>query len=151
MDQARGSANVGYLVWRLSNRWRAATDRLLADHGLTHAQYAALASLHGLSVGGTRPSQRELADFTGLEPVYISKLVRSLEQSGFITRAVHPADTRAIELSLTDRGREVVAAAMPKVQEQVDRFTQPLGGTGGAGTQRLIATLQKLLDHEPSA
>lgn len=36
-------ANVGYLVWRLSTRWRATMDRALAPHGLTQAQYSVLA------------------------------------------------------------------------------------------------------------
>ena len=38
----------GYLVWRLSMKWRAAVDRALAPLGLTHAQYVLLASLYGM-------------------------------------------------------------------------------------------------------
>ena len=35
----------GYLVWRLSMKWRVAMDRAVAPLGLTHAQYVVLASL----------------------------------------------------------------------------------------------------------
>src|SRR5437667_225541 len=68
---------TGSLVWRLSMRWRAAVDRAVAPLGLTHAQFVVLASLYGLACRGTRPSQRELADFTGLEPVYVSRLAKA--------------------------------------------------------------------------
>ncbi len=100
--------NVGFLVWRVSMRWRAAMDRALAPLGLTHAQYSVLAPLYGMSAGGTRPSQRELADFTGLDPVYISKLVRALEREGFLTRSVKASDPRAVELALTSQGTDAV-------------------------------------------
>src|SRR3546814_1614378 len=62
----------------LFRSWRTAVDRALDPLGLTHAQYVVLASLLALD----RPSQRELADHTGLEALYISKLARSLEASG---------------------------------------------------------------------
>jgi hypothetical protein len=47
----------------------------LAPLGLTHAQYAPLASLYGLSMAGQDPSQRELADYAGLEARYVSDAV----------------------------------------------------------------------------
>ena len=68
----------GYLLWRLTTKMRAAVDRGLAPLGLTHAQYSLLASLYGYSLSGAQPSQRELADWTGLEPIYVSKLARAL-------------------------------------------------------------------------
>ena len=51
----------GYLVWRLSMKWRVAVDRALAPLGLTHAQYVLLASLYGMERAGRRPTQRDLA------------------------------------------------------------------------------------------
>ena len=69
----------GYLVWRLSIKWRVAVDRALAPLGLTHAQYTLLASLYGMERAGQQPTQRELADHTGLEALYASKLARALD------------------------------------------------------------------------
>ena len=57
----------GYLVWRLSMKWRVAVDRAVAPLGLTHAQYVLLASLYGMEREGRRPTQRELADHLGLD------------------------------------------------------------------------------------
>jgi DNA-binding MarR family transcriptional regulator len=147
MAEVEAPNNVGYLLWRLAMRWRAAVDRATAPLGLTHAQYSVLASLYGLSRSGARPSQRELADFTGLDAVYVSKLVRALEQSGFLERTIHMADPRAVQLSLTEAGNAVVQAAVQTVHALQDELTQPLGGRDSPGTRRLAATLGKLLDH----
>jgi DNA-binding MarR family transcriptional regulator len=136
---------LGYLLWRVATKWRAAVDRAVTPLGLTHAQYSLLASLYAHSRGGARPSQRELADFTGLEPIFVSKLARALEQSGLLVRTEHPADSRAVQLTLTDRGTEVVLAAVAIVRDLHERLTAPIGGPAGRRGRELSATLQALL------
>lgn len=103
---------TGRLLWQVTTRWRAAVDRAVAPLGLTHAQYVLLGSLYGLSQSGARPSQRELADFAGLEPIYVSKLVRALESAGMLVRSEHPADPRAFQLDLTEKGTAVIREAV---------------------------------------
>lgn len=136
----------GHLVWRLSMKWRVAVDRALAPVGLTHAQYVFLSSLFGLERAGTTPSQRELADETGLEALYTSKLARSLDAEGLIERTRDPADTRTIRLRLTARGREVVEPAIATVAELLDRLLEPLGGRRSDRTAALSHELTLLLD-----
>jgi DNA-binding MarR family transcriptional regulator len=128
--------------------WRAAADRALADLGLTHAQYALLASLYGMSSSGATPSQRELADFTGLEPIYVSKLARALEKDGLITRAQHASDSRAVQLQLTPRGYEVVEPAIARIASLHDELTRPLGGLDAKRTRQLMGLLRTLLNRE---
>jgi DNA-binding MarR family transcriptional regulator len=134
------------LVWRLSMRWRSAIDRALAPLGLTHAQYAVMAPLLGMDRAGHRPSQRQLADATGLEPLYVSKLARALERAGLVERAGNPHDTRAVQVALTPRGREVGTRAVQQVLELQDELTAPLGGLRDPRTQALLESLRALLD-----
>jgi MarR family transcriptional regulator, organic hydroperoxide resistance regulator len=148
MVQPTEDPTVGYLLWRLTTRLRAAVDRALAPLGLTHAQYTLLASLYGFSRTGVAPSQRELADWTGLEPIFVSKLARALEQAGLIQRSEHPADTRAVELRLTQRGTEVAERAIDMVQAFQEEFTSPIGGTRSQQTRALVQTLKTLLGSE---
>ena len=136
---------TGSLLWRVTTKWRAAVDRAVAPLGLTHAQYSLLASLYGLSRGGVLPSQRELADFTGLEPIYVSKLARAVEQSGLVTRAEHPADPRAVQLRLTDKGLTAIRAAIDVVARLHEELTAPIGGTASKRNQDLVETLSLLL------
>lgn len=149
-DTPPPSPTTGYYLWRLATRWRAAVDRALAGVGLTHAQYALLASLYGLSRAGRQPSQRQLADVSGLDPMFVSKLARSLERAGLLTRTDNPADPRAFQLTMTPRGTEVIRTAMATVRDLNDTLTRPIGGSTGTRNQELIATLQTLLGETPS-
>jgi DNA-binding MarR family transcriptional regulator len=138
---------ISGLVWRLSMRWRSAIDRAIAPLGLTHAQYAVLAPLLGMDRAGRRPSQRQLADFTGLEPLYVSKLARALEVAGLVERTGDPDDTRAVRLGLTDLGRSVAAQATGRVRGLQEELTAPLGGLTDPRTRALIESLHILLDN----
>ncbi|MBE1877623.1 MarR family winged helix-turn-helix transcriptional regulator [Myceligenerans pegani] len=141
-----GKPTPGALVWRLSMKWRVAVDRALAPLGLTHAQYVLLSSLYGMAGAGKWPSQRELADHTGLEALYVSKLARALEGDGLVERTRDPADTRTVRLALTDRGREVVTPALAEVRVLLDRLLAPLGGRGSDRTAAFVRDLTTLLD-----
>ncbi|MFE5591015.1 MarR family winged helix-turn-helix transcriptional regulator [Streptomyces sp. NPDC056549] len=146
MSSETESATAGFLVWRLSMKWRVAVDRAVAPLGLTHAQYALMGSLYGMARSGLRPSQRQLADHTGLEPLYVSKLARALEASGLVARTRDPADPRAMQLSLTDQGRDVTRRAIGVVQGLLDQMLEPLGGQDGPRARQFTRDLATLLD-----
>ncbi|MER5311880.1 MarR family transcriptional regulator [Streptomyces sp. NPDC002773] len=143
-EAERGTA--GFLVWRLSMKWRVAVDRAVGPLGLTHAQYALMASLYGMSRSGLRPSQRRLADHTGLEALYVSKLARALETAGLVARTRDPDDPRAMQLSLTEEGRDVTRRAIRVVQGLLDQLLEPLGGQDGPRARQFTRDLATLLD-----
>lgn len=136
---------TGSLVWHLAMRWRNEVDRAIAPLGLTHAQYSALASLHSLAERGISPSQKELADYTGLQPIYMSKLVRALETTGYLRRQKHHSDTRAVSLILSETGLSVISEARAIVKALDARLTGPLGGPDGERTRMLGDALSDLL------
>jgi DNA-binding MarR family transcriptional regulator len=141
--------STGYLVWRLAVKWRAGLDRALAPLGLTSAQYGVLASLHGLSRSGTQPSQRELAEFVGLEPMFVSTLARALQRGGLLERRANTADPRALQLNLTARGIKVVTAARTIVVQLEHRRLAALGGPGSdrsVGFKESLLTLLRVAD-----
>lgn len=53
-------------------------------------------------------TQRELADRLKVTPRNITTLVDALEQTGFVIRAPHPTDRRAVAVGLTDKGQTTV-------------------------------------------
>jgi DNA-binding MarR family transcriptional regulator len=146
MSTASEGPTPGFLVWRLSMKWRVAVDRAVAPLGLTHAQYSLVASLHGMQQAGERPSQRRLADHTGLEPLYVSKLARALESAGLIERTRDPRDPRAVQLALTDEGRDVTRKAIDVVQGLLGRLLEPLGGIDSPRAREFTRDLTTLLD-----
>ncbi|XHM64584.1 MarR family winged helix-turn-helix transcriptional regulator [Streptomyces nigra] len=147
------NATPGFLVWRLSTKFRVAVDRAVAPLGLTHAQYAVVASLYGMRREGERPSQRRLADHTGLEPLYVSKLARSLESAGLVERTRDPRDPRAVQLTLTEQGVERTRKAIEVVRGLHEQLLAPLGGLGSDATREFSHILAALLDAplDPSA
>ncbi|MER5428278.1 MarR family transcriptional regulator [Streptomyces sp. NPDC002588] len=146
MSKGSERATPGFLVWRLSTKWRVAVDRAVAPLGLTHAQYSLVASLYGMQRDGERPSQRRLADHTGLEPLYVSKLARALESAGLIERTRDPRDPRAVQLALTEQGQDVTGRAIKVVQGLLERLLEPLGGLDSARTREFTGELTALLD-----
>jgi DNA-binding MarR family transcriptional regulator len=145
-EEAPLEPTPGFLVWRLSMKWRVAVDRALAPLGLTHAQYSLLGSLSGMQRSGHRPTQRELADHAGLEPLYVSKLARALEGAGLVERTPHPTDTRAVRLSLSDHGQETTGRAISIVHDLLDQLLTPLGGLDSPRTKAFSHELATLLD-----
>ncbi|MFJ5997320.1 MarR family winged helix-turn-helix transcriptional regulator [Streptomyces sp. NPDC092370] len=146
MSNRSEGATPGFLVWRLSMKWRVAVDRAVAPLGLTHAQYSLVASLHGMQRSGEQPSQRRLADHTGLEPLYVSKLARALETAGLLERTRDPRDPRAVQLALTPQGHEVTRRAIEVVHGLLQQLLDPLGGLDGARTREFTRDLTTLLD-----
>lgn len=135
-------------MWLLSTKWRTAVDSAVAPFGLTHAKYVVLATLRDVTardVTGGQPSQRELADFAGLDPVYVSKLVGGLERDGLIERRADPHDTRIARLALTTRGVSVVDDAVAVVRPLMCQLTEPLDGPGGQPLEALARQLEQLL------
>jgi len=139
---------TGYVIWRLATQWRTAVDRAVKDLGLTHATYSVVTSLLGMERQGRHPTQRELADHTGLEPVYISRLVTGLEATGMLSRQQHPGDSRAVVLSLTADGEATAEAAISLVHPLLDDLMAPLGGTDGERGRHLKQELLLLLDWQ---
>jgi DNA-binding MarR family transcriptional regulator len=142
--------SVGFLIWQLSARWQLELDHALAPLGLTAAQYAVLASLYALTTTGHTPRQRELADFTGLDPIHVSKLVRALERAGMVARQQHPSDTRAVAVSITETGRQTVTAARREVLALEEQRLRPLGGRTSRRSDQLVKSLHSLLRQTTS-
>jgi DNA-binding MarR family transcriptional regulator len=78
--------------------------------GLTPTQFDAIAAVSFL--GRTaRPTQQQIADFSGLDRMMLSKVLATLEQRGLVQRTPDAGDGRVKRLAVTARGREVVDAA----------------------------------------
>jgi DNA-binding MarR family transcriptional regulator len=95
---------------------------------------------------GMHPSQRELADHTGLETLYVSKLARALQADGLIERTRDSYDTRTIRLALTDQGRKAIRPTSATVHGLLGELLAPLGGRDSARTERFVRDLSVLLD-----
>ena len=58
--------------------------------------------------------------------------IERLEEKGWIRRVVSERDRRARELSLTPKGKRILAALLPIVRDAQAEILQPLGGADRA-------------------
>jgi len=146
-EHADASDSPGLLLWQVTHRWQAAQRAALAPFGLTHVQFVLLASLTWLQGQGDGPlTQRQLADHAATDPMMTSQVLRVLERAGFVERAPHPADRRAVSLTVTAAGRALANQAVVVVEACDREFFAPLGG----GTASLVQSLRRLVP-EPGA
>ena len=93
--------SFGYRLWMLRHGWTRRVEAALAPTGLTHMQFFVMRALEHCA--HEPPSQTTLAEVMQVDRMTISKVVRTLEGKGLLTRAPHPADPRANVLAMTER------------------------------------------------
>jgi DNA-binding MarR family transcriptional regulator len=129
-------------------RWQQEAARALARHDLTYAQFTLLAGIWWLrrEVGGIPPSQRELADHTGISPMMTSQVLRRLEAQGLIERVLDSGDTRVRRLTLTDAGLALARKAVATLDKADRAFFDDLA----APPDELVALLRQIARRGPS-
>ena len=85
----------------------------------------------------------ELAQTTGLDPSTISRHVRQLEVRGFTERETDPSDARAVMLTPTPAGREIIEQARV-VRRRI--FERVLAHWPDEDREELARLLQRLAD-----
>ena len=109
----------GYLLWQVTSLWQRKIKRQLDTIDLTHTQFVLLASLAWLSKNQEIVTQIEIANHSKTDRMMVSKVLRTLQEKGFITRKEHEIDTRAKAITLTETGWKILQRALTMV-EQVD-------------------------------
>jgi DNA-binding MarR family transcriptional regulator len=124
-------ASPGLLLWRVTLAWQRAMRAALAPHDLTHVQFVLLASTWWLQEHGGPPSQQQLAEHAGTDPMMTSQVVRRLASRGLVTRQPDPADARARRLELTEDGTRVLRGALADVEAADASYFAPLPDVNG--------------------
>jgi len=107
----------GYLLWRVSTKWRSAIEKVLKAFGLTHPQFVILASLAWLTRDGNKVSQADVGKVAGLDPNTTSQILRGLEVKKLIKR-VQSIDERSKNPTLTAAASKLLAKALPAVEKE---------------------------------
>ncbi|MHB2168725.1 MarR family winged helix-turn-helix transcriptional regulator [Alsobacter sp. R-9] len=92
------------------------------QYGLVRPQVAVLYSL-GLRDGVTA---RDIGISYGFPKNTLSRAIQSLEKRGLILRTRHPTDRRSWLLSLTDSGRALFEATLPRFVHVQEEMLKPL-------------------------
>lgn len=97
---------LAYLLRQAAGAARLATERVLADLGVTPPQFMVLTMLEAYpGVSGA-----DIARLAQLTPQTVNLIIRNLERAGAVERAAHPVHGRVLQLSLSESGRALLAA-----------------------------------------
>ncbi len=110
------------LLWSAFMLWQQQRKAGLRALSLTHAQFITLAALLWLSKRNPQVTQVMLARRSKVDIMHTSRIVRSLEQKGLLTRTPAPDDSRANCVGITAKGEKVVIKGLASVEQTAERF-----------------------------
>jgi DNA-binding MarR family transcriptional regulator len=119
----------------------AVLTRVAAEHDLSLTQLRVLGILRDRRVRMT-----ELADFLGLEKSTMTGLVARAEKRGLLQRAPNAEDGRAVDVFVTDSGRNLAERVAVRVGRELQPATEALAP---GERRRLAADLQRTLSPGP--
>lgn len=106
----------GYLLGQLTMLWQRKLKKVLDPLDLTQTQFVLLAALGWLSKKNDVVTQIDIANQSNADRMMVSKVLRTLQDKGFITRQEHETDTRAKTIRLTTDGEVVLQKALIEVE-----------------------------------
>ena len=136
-----------YVLWQLQAAARRPVVRLCeAEFGITRREWRMLAQL---AESEGMPSSA-LAERAALDRAQTSRAVSALVQKGLVVRTPRPGNRREVLLHLTERGRALYAALLPRVaainQELLSVLSETEVATLDALVQRLRAQAERMVE-----
>jgi DNA-binding MarR family transcriptional regulator len=122
---------------RISFAMMTVLSRVGAEHDLSLTQLRTLGILRDRRVRVT-----DLARYLGLDKSSVSGLVDRAVKRGLLERSPNALDGRAVDVQLTEQGRELAAIGAAEVAEALTPLTSTLTS---AEVRRLTALLDRML------
>jgi DNA-binding MarR family transcriptional regulator len=107
-----------YLLNQVSSAVRLKLERCLREFDLTATQYTVMSRVKGREI----LSSARLARAHHVSPQTMNELIANLEGRGFLSRKEDPENRRVLLVSLTDAGRDLLAACDRKVDVLENEF-----------------------------
>jgi DNA-binding MarR family transcriptional regulator len=133
-------ASPGFWLHHAALTWRQACEAGLGD--ITYPQFNVLSAVSLLTADSGPPAQHDVAGFARIDRMMTSKLVRTLEERGLLTRGPDPSDGRRQRLALTASGRTALRACIAAAHHADDEIF----GTGPE-RDRLRDDLRTIAEH----
>lgn len=134
----KARSSIGYLVKRAQTAMLGGIESAFAAHGFTFMQWVVLIYLRD----GIALNPRDICAEFRYDSGALTRVIDQLERRGLIERQRSRDDRRAVELRLTDPGREMVQSLVPVV---VGRLNHSLADFTPAEVRELARLLNKLI------
>lgn len=125
-----------YQLAELSRRVSARFSRHYRErYGLSVAEWRVVAHLSQQ----TAVSVREIHNRVGMDKPKVSRAATRLEAAGYVRKVINPADRRLVELSLTQKGHEMIDTLSPIAAAYQAELLAVLGDGAGDFVDRVKA------------
>ena len=136
----------GYLLGQLTMLWQRKLKKVLDPLDLTQTQFVLLAALGWLSKTNSEVTQIDIANQSNTDRMMVSKVLRTLQEKGFVTRQEHETDTRAKTIRLTPDGENVLQKGLVEVENADKIFFASLDTTLSVFNKSMV----QLIDQNKS-
>ncbi len=115
----------------------------ISSDTLNRGEFFLLGHIHMHQASGNPLTVRELADALSLAPPNLSRMLRGLEERGFISRETDRRDRRNVLVALTPQGQSICEHAK---EEIFRRFRLAVNDLGAGHLEQLLPLWNTLLD-----
>jgi DNA-binding MarR family transcriptional regulator len=136
--------NLGLLLFLPYRAMESAVLNALHEHGHHQLTISQARVFQRIGPDGSRPGV--LADATQLSKQTLGSILDQLEGAGYVARVPDPSDGRARLVTITERGRELVALSLPVVREMEQAWAQHLGPARTRQLREALTELRELTD-----
>ena len=122
MRECEREKSLDFQIRKISRRLHYATEQRLSQQGITSQQGRLLSIIHRSLKHGQEISRKYLQEITELSGPSVTSLLGGLEKKGYINRAVSEGDARALNISMTEKGGQL----MNEIREDVADMDQQM-------------------------
>lgn len=98
-----------------------------------------------------QPTATELCQQLGLDPGYLSRILRGLEKRGLVRKSASPADGRQSLLELTPRGKETFATLDARQSEEVATMLRQIPSAKQGRLVQAMRVIETMLGNGPES
>ena len=137
----RTTYRIGLLQTKAYRILKQHTAETLSPYGISTIEWAFLGLLHDAPEG---MRSKAAADEIGVEAPFITAMVASLRKKDLVLEGQDKKDSRAKNLSLTEKGHEFVIATEKILKESVRGIMK---GIGAGDIVSYLAVLKQMVDN----
>lgn len=112
----------GYLLWQVTMMWQREIRAAIESYNVSHAQFVIMATLLWFNSQKTDVTQILIVNHTKLDKMTVSKSLKGLALLGFVSRIENEIDTRAKNVTLTQKGKDILNLLIPLVENIDSKF-----------------------------
>ncbi len=137
----RPEDSPGFLLWQTTLIWQRQIKQTLESYAISHAQFVIMATLLWFAAHRYATTQIQIANWSKLDKMTVSKSLKKLVALGCVKRAEHATDTRAKCVSLTPKGNELIRKLVTLVEASDQLFFAKLSANKQKNLIQILAQL----------